>query len=63
MNTLNDKIIKCLQHSHDSWIGQEGELSRQRYKDGLTDAIEVIETLTKIDECEKEYERELTKNT
>jgi len=58
MKTLSEKIIEQLQSKHDAFLGTEGELSRQRFKDGLMWAIDTIETLTSIDNCEKEYEAE-----
>lgn len=62
MTTLSEKIIEQLQSAHDSWIGKEGELSRQRFKDGLLRAIGTVETLTRIDDCKKKYEAEQLQN-
>ena len=58
MKTLSEKIIEQLQRKHDGFLGTKGELSRQSIKDGLRWAIGTIETLTNVDNCEKEYEAE-----
>jgi hypothetical protein len=58
MKTLSEKIIEQLQSKHDAFLGTNGELSRQRFKDGLMYAIDTIETLDRVDKCEKEYEAE-----
>jgi hypothetical protein len=58
MKTLSEKIIEQLQSKHDAFLGTEGELSRQRFKDGLSWAIDTVETLTEVDNCEKEHEAE-----
>ena len=58
MKNLSEKIIEQLQDKHDAFLGTEGELSRQRFKDGLMWAIDTIKTLTEIHEYEKEYELE-----
>jgi len=58
MKTLSEKIIEQLQSKHDAFLGTKGELSRQGFKDGLLWAIDTIETLTNIDNCEKEHEAE-----
>jgi len=55
MKTLSEKIIEQLQSKHDTFLGKEGELSRQRFKDGLMWAIDTVETLDRVDKCEKEY--------
>jgi hypothetical protein len=56
MNTLSKKIIEQLQSKHDAFLGTGGELSRQRFKDGLMWAINTVETLDMVDKCEKEYQ-------
>ena len=58
MKTLSEKIIEQLQSKHDAFLGTKGELSRQRFKDGLMWAIDTIETLTEVDNCEKKHEAE-----
>ena len=58
MKTLSEKIIEQLQNKHDAFLGTNGELSRQRFKDGLEWAIDTVETLTNLDNSEKEYEAE-----
>jgi len=58
MKTLSEKIIEQLQSKHDAFLGTEGELSRQRFKDGLSWAIDTVETLTNLDNSEKEYDAE-----
>ena len=55
MKTLSEKIIEQLQSKHDAFLGTKGELSRQRFKDGLMWAIDTIETLTEVDNCEKKH--------
>lgn len=45
MKALTDKIIDCLNDKKDSWIGKEGEVSRQGIKDGIDIAISAIEQI------------------
>jgi hypothetical protein len=58
MKTLSEKIIEQLQSKHDAFLGTDGELSRQIFKDGLSWAIDTVETLTNLDNSEKEYDAE-----
>jgi len=58
MKTLSEKIIEQLQSKHDAFLGTAGELSRQRFKDGLSWASDTVETLTKVDDCEKKHAAE-----
>ena len=57
---LLDKIIVSLQESRDAWIGKEGEVARQNYKDGISSAISAIEQIRLHSEFE-EVARELMK--
>ena len=59
MRTLSEKIIEQLQSKHDAFLGTKGEEHRQAFKNGLAWAIDTIETLTEIDKCEKEHQREM----
>ena len=56
--TVTDKIIEQLQSKHDAFLGTKGEEFRQALKNGLSWAIDTIETLVEIGKCEKEYEDE-----
>ncbi len=58
MKTLSEKIIEQLQSKHDAFLGTKGEEQRQAFKNGLSWAINTVETLTEIDKCEKEHEAE-----
>ena len=58
MKTLSEKIIEQLQSKHDAFLGTKSEEQRQAFNDGLSWAIDTVETLTEIDKCEKEYEDE-----
>lgn len=60
MKALLDKIIDSLQSSKDAWIGKEGEVARQNYKDGIDAAISAIEQIRLQSEFE-EVARELMK--
>ena len=56
MKTLSEKIIEQLQSKHDAFLGTKCKEQRQAFKNGLSWAIDTIETLTEIDKCEKEHE-------
>lgn len=55
MKTLSEKIIEQLKNKHDAFLGTKGEEHRAAFKSGLDWAIDTIETLTDIDNCEKKY--------
>ena len=52
--TLSEKIIERLQYKHNSFLGVHGEKQRQAFKSGLSWSIDTINTLTEIDNTEKE---------
>ena len=58
MKTLSEKIIEQLQSKRDAFLGTKGEAQRQAFKNGLSWAIDTVETLTELDKCEKEHEAE-----
>jgi len=53
MKALTDKIIELLQDKHDAFLGTDGQKSRQSFKNGLSWAIETIETLERQAEFEE----------
>ncbi len=59
---LNDKIIRHLKDKHDAFLGTEGQKSRDDFKNGLSWAINTIETLTRDAEFEEDAKR-LTPNS
>ena len=61
MTALSKKIIEQLQSKHDAFLGTKGEEQRQAFKDGLSWAIDVVETLDRIYKCEKEVKQEINK--
>ena len=61
MTALSKKIIEQLQSKHDTFLGTKGEEQRQAFKDGLSWAIDVVETLDRIYKCEKEVKQEINK--
>mgnify|MGYP003660906847 CR=1 FL=1 len=62
MTALSKKIIEQLQSKHDAFLGTKGEEQRQAFKDGLSWAIDVVETLDRIYKCEKEVKQEINKS-